>query len=384
MKKTKNDSLQTNENEDFNNNIQNTLENNDSDSNVGRNRFKIKEVQHTLKVRTLSAVVLLILLFSYVASGAIYTDGIVQNLKTPLLEIAAYVSIVMSMFLVSISTYELNHSFDFRKPWIQVLSIVIANIWFLFPTSLAMSSYHPYNYLELDKWFQWWMPVILAIVILAIYLLIAWYVNKQKIIDGFFLVVLVFVIVFAYKGFSNTELELVIPNNSSSPYDARHWKYGFNTILWAWLIIIFTDTFAYFGGMTFGKHKMAPVVSPKKTWEGTIIGVTTSTIAGSLFAILLLVFPLPNDALSHTPWSVPIKAFRSNSGVVATCLIYVVFSQIFAVVGVLGDLLFSLIKRYKKLKDYSNLIPGHGGVLDRMDSFTLVFFAMFFIELVIK
>lgn len=104
------------------------------------------------------------------------------------------------------------------------------------------------------------------------------------------------------------------------------------------------DAFALFGGKWFGKNKLAPEVSPNKTIEGTITGAVFSVVAG-----IILYFVLKNNyGLSFICCAL-------------TALICSSFGQV-------GDLAASLIKRMAGLKDYSNLIPGHGGVMDRIDS----------------
>ncbi len=106
------------------------------------------------------------------------------------------------------------------------------------------------------------------------------------------------------------------------------------------------DTGAYFVGVTIGKHKLCPNISPKKTVEGAIGGILTSVI-------LSLVF---NFAFGMTDKLIPTLIFT-----VPLCI-----------VGMCGDLFASTIKRSVGLKDYGNLIPGHGGILDRFDSILMI------------
>lgn len=104
------------------------------------------------------------------------------------------------------------------------------------------------------------------------------------------------------------------------------------------------DSFALFGGKRFGKHKLSPEVSPNKTVEGSVCGAVSAVIAS-----VIVYFALSN------------LYGVSLIGCMVTALICSTFGQI-------GDLAASLIKRMAGLKDYSNLIPGHGGVMDRVDS----------------
>ncbi len=110
------------------------------------------------------------------------------------------------------------------------------------------------------------------------------------------------------------------------------------------------DSGAYFVGRFFGKHKLAPVISPNKTVEGMIGGVLAG-IAGMVIFGLVMQFGF---------------GFRVNY------LYAVLYGAVGALGAVIGDLSFSAIKRQTGIKDYGNLIPGHGGVLDRFDSMTVV------------
>ena len=106
-----------------------------------------------------------------------------------------------------------------------------------------------------------------------------------------------------------------------------------------------TDTYAYISGLLIGKHKLTNI-SPKKTVEGSVIGVIMGVIIGGLYYYTFI-------------GGLGIKS------ILIICLVLSILSEI-------GDLIFSSIKRYFNKKDYSNLIPGHGGILDRFDSVIFV------------
>lgn len=107
------------------------------------------------------------------------------------------------------------------------------------------------------------------------------------------------------------------------------------------ILVIGADVGAYASGLSFGKHPMAPRISPKKTWEGFAGAVFTSLVAGVLLAIFML----------QQPWWVGI-----------------VFGLVIVVTATVGDLAESLMKRDLGIKDISSWLPGHGGFLDRLDS----------------
>ncbi len=123
-------------------------------------------------------------------------------------------------------------------------------------------------------------------------------------------------------------------------------------IIYLFLITTMTDTFALFTGMFIGKHKLAPEISPKKTIEGAVGGSIMGTLIATAFYTTVI-----------------------SSSVPLVFLILITLAL--TAVGQIGDLAFSAIKRYYGQKDFSDLIPGHGGILDRLDS--LVFVVLAFI-----
>ena len=116
------------------------------------------------------------------------------------------------------------------------------------------------------------------------------------------------------------------------------------------LLAFVPDSGAYFAGTFFGRHKLAPVISPKKTVEGVLGGVLVSVLGMLIYGLI-------------------VQLFFDRQVNYIYILIYGVAG---AVTAVVGDLCFSAIKRQTGIKDYGNLIPGHGGILDRFDSMILV------------
>ncbi len=125
---------------------------------------------------------------------------------------------------------------------------------------------------------------------------------------------------------------------------------GRYVILIPFVVAFLSDSGAYFIGCRFGRHKLAPTVSPNKSIEGVIGGIAFSVIGMLLYCLVMQV------------------AFKATVNY-GYALLYGVIG---ALAGVFGDLCFSVIKRQTGIKDYGNLIPGHGGVLDRFDSMLLV------------
>lgn len=129
---------------------------------------------------------------------------------------------------------------------------------------------------------------------------------------------------------------------------------SFYLLIFIILISFATDTFAYAGGKLIGKHTFTKI-SPTKTIEGCVIGSILGTI------------------IATTYYSTFISFNSSNIVVVVICIF------ILTVINQIGDLFFSLIKRENKIKDFSKLIPGHGGILDRIDSIIFVLIALMFL-----
>ncbi|WP_339881718.1 phosphatidate cytidylyltransferase [Vreelandella maris] len=140
---------------------------------------------------------------------------------------------------------------------------------------------------------------------------------------------------------------------------------GFNVLResgMAWLLFVLllvwcADIGAYFVGRNWGKRKLAPRVSPGKSWEGVYGGLAATAILAVVFAVWL-------------------------SLGMASSLTLILVTAVVTLTSVLGDLLESMLKRHRNIKDSSQLLPGHGGVLDRIDSLTaaIPLFALFYLE----
>ena len=139
-----------------------------------------------------------------------------------------------------------------------------------------------------------------------------------------------------------------------------------NGVFLVWLPILaawYTDSMAYFVGLSIGKHKMAPVISPKKTIEGAVGGFLGNSILMVLTGYIAL-----------------------RMGVKIPLYHYAAIGIITGITAQIGDLAASYIKRYCEIKDYGHLIPGHGGIMDRFDSIlftapTVMFYLIFVMKI---
>ena len=132
---------------------------------------------------------------------------------------------------------------------------------------------------------------------------------------------------------------------------------NFATLLYGMLIVWLTDSGAYIFGRQFGKHKLAPKVSPHKTIEGSVLGTVFATI---VLAIYLVFFHVGYD----------------------NCALMLVATFILSIFGQFGDLIESALKRYYGVKDSGKILPGHGGILDRFDSMLMVMPALYLLGII--
>ena len=143
---------------------------------------------------------------------------------------------------------------------------------------------------------------------------------------------------------------VILPLLLGSVARIRFFGNGKFYVLIPFVLAMLSDTGAYFVGLKFGKRKLAPVISPKKTIEGLYGGVLGAIVGMVIYGLILQVF----------------FKFDVNYGYV------LIYGCLGSVAGVFGDLCFSVVKRQTGIKDYGNLIPGHGGILDRFDSTIVV------------
>ena len=258
-------------------------------------------------VRLASGIVLLLLLFIILPAGG---------------NLLLFFNYILSVF----ACYELLHCFSFHKEKMSILPYLFISLHYLA--------------LYYGKHFEMVLMLVYFILLCVDYVLF----YPEKTIRE----ICLYFLILPYAGIMFSYL-----------YQTRGVMHG--KIL-VWLIFLSSwaaDTCAYAVGILFGKHKMTPVLSPKKTWEGAIGGVLGSFL-------LTYLYGLYNNQVYDGFFHSPVKLAIS-----------VAFASLFSIVG---DLTASGIKRDFGIKDYSNLIPGHGGILDRFDSalFTapIIYFAL--------
>lgn len=280
--------------------------------------------------RTTSALILLAIIVPF-----FLTTNLLKNDYGKAIGIIFYIIFSLVATMEIIAWNGLNLIFNI------ILCLLSATIWF-FPNSIFKNQTYSFELQKIINLFIWQNfsnSIIISLIIIAPTIIFFFLISKRKSFTKFFITFFALIYIPLFLKF------LYLYNR-------------INIYLFAciFLIPIIVDTSAYFGGMLLGhkiiKKPFSPHISPKKTWEGAII----SYLLGTLCVYLLMY--LPKNNVNY---------------VVFTKVTQVVIGMIFLpFLSIIGDLLFSYIKRKIKIKDYSNLIPGHGGLMDRFDSTSLV------------
>ena len=224
--------------------------------------------------------------------------------------------------------YELYQAFGFLKRPLMVVGGIIITF------SLVLQAYIPLKFIL--------AAVFVYLLLLAIQLLAA---HKE----------------FKFSQMAKAVFCAVyVPLSMMTIIKIREEEYGF-WLLWialggAWI----TDSFAYFSGRLFGKHKLCPLISPKKTIEGSIGGSVFTVLGAIVYGVIL-----------QKVNAVPVN-FVSLAGVSLIC----------AAVSQIGDLTASVIKREHGIKDFGKIMPGHGGFMDRFDSTLFVAPAVYIFNMI--
>ena len=233
------------------------------------------------------------------------------------------------------AAWELERIFKEENKWsaYNIIAIVLNGILYILTLLFLISKQYLY--------------ILLSIVLVSLVVLILKLINKDLKLKNVFNTVLYPSIGFASFAYIRS-------------VETGLFKEGLFLLLYLMLICIATDTFAYFFGCRFGKHKLAPKISPKKSWEGSIAGTIGALIIPTAFVFLtklntFLFGPMP---------------------LVLQIIFCSVLSVILSIIDEIGDLYASSIKRRFDVKDYSQIFPGHGGILDRFDSYLFVSFTL--------
>ncbi|MBR3597557.1 MAG: phosphatidate cytidylyltransferase [Clostridia bacterium] len=248
-------------------------------------------------------------------------------------------------FFCAVGVYEMMKAFEMKNIVLRVFYIIIAAIipfYFEFRTKADIPLF----------------PVITAIVLFSLVVMVLDFKNlkfEQVICSAFSAV-------FIPSALSCVVLFRDVYINFPDAYKNK--SDGLFFLIFAFFCCWLSDIFALLVGMKFGKHKLAPVISPKKTVEGAIGGI----VCCALFNVgLFFLFK-----------------YKFNLSEEITLPLILISSVLLSVLSIFGDLSASTIKRHKGIKDFGNLLPGHGGVMDRFDSSVAVFPALYAIIITIN
>ncbi len=275
------------------------------------------------KERTISAVVIVI-----VALAAILPGGIILAAVLYIISVIAYLELTKAC---GVGQKDLEGAGAGRLNALQIAGLVAitcyyAIVYIRHPEEGTLHYYPMLQYTKLDTG-------IMIAMFISLIILMSVYVFAFPRYDAHQVMAAYFSLVYA-------------PMMLSFVFLTRELMYG---IYLVWMIFInswISDTCAYLVGVMFGRHKLAPVLSPKKSVEGAIGGIVGSALVGALYGWYL-------DAVLETENLV--------------ILLFVV-GAVGSVISQVGDLAASAIKRNYEIKDYGKLIPGHGGIMDRFDS----------------
>jgi CDP-diglyceride synthetase len=263
------------------------------------------------------------------------------------------------LFIMCLGTFEITDARKLNRRGAKeyVAIIVLSLFYFFLILGTEIITENP---------FPWWAFVIAAVLITGVFSLYIWFTNLA---DGTFakqcrlekkdnaheclMGAVDFLQMLLYPGL--TVFAMIVINHLSANY------IGLLGLMLIFLISCATDTFAYCIGLTLGKNtpKLCPNISPKKTWVGFVGGV----FGGILVSLLILVIMLQNTDISAY-LTVRLKTIN-----IAFWVFFVV-GLIGALLTVFGDMVASIIKRKANIKDFAGYLPGHGGLMDRIDGIT--------------
>ena len=304
-----------------------------------------KEAKASMRTRIISAILAIVIAVPLILLGDIFW-------------------LVGMVFILLVSTYEIIHCAKKKyNPALYITAFVLAVLMTFWPMIRSIPSFitgdlqwswHIYPMFE-EIYIS--IPV-LALSVFGLFVLVL--IDKGFTVrDACFIFTMMLTITLGYQSalviryLPSIAYHNVHPDNSGSYlnlYDNLE-----SCILFVYILVatFMTDVGAYFVGVFFGKHKMLERISPKKTWEGFFGGVFFSIVCSFGFAMALMAtgHPLVYGILDLEHW-----------------YIVLILSALLPLSSVLGDFVFSSAKRHFNIKDFGNIIPGHGGMLDRLDS----------------
>jgi len=308
-----------------------------------------QETKASMKTRIISAIIALVVAVPTILVGDIFF-------------------FIGAVFILLVSTYEIIHCAKKKyNPALYITAFILAVLMTFWPAIRSIP-----DFVNGTKEFNWHiypmfgeiyisLPV-LALGIFGLFVLVL--IDKGFTVrDACFIFTMMLTITIGYQ---SALVVRYLPSQAHAAIHGSTSSFNLYDNLESALLIIYiliatfmSDVGAYFIGVFFGKHKMLERISPKKTWEGFFGGVFFSIAFSFGFAMILMAtgHPLVEGILDMEHWYIAL-----------------ILSTLLPLAAVLGDFVFSSAKRYFGIKDFGNIIPGHGGMLDRLDSviFTMI------------
>lgn len=243
--------------------------------------------------------------------------------------------VVFTTVLCVVSTYEIMKCAGVKSKIIQIPAMIFSA---LFPTYFAYG----------DKFLSGNFPVASILAVFTVLMMILM-IFKYKSIKFEQLTITLYASIFIPYAFSC----IIILRDTYITYPVYTQAESAYILLLGVFCCIFADTFAYFVGVKFGKHKLCPGISPKKSVEGAIGGLVCSVVLNALIFI------------GAKTW-----VFGGETKI--SLVFVIVTSLVLSIISMFGDLSASVLKRNFGVKDFGKIIPGHGGIMDRFDSYVFV------------
>ena len=325
-----------------------------------KNKIEVNKLNESTKASLRTRVISAIVAAAIVAPCLIFGD---------------WFFVVLIGLAVIIATYEIIRCAKPRHSiWLTIVSVILTLSMTMWPMFRQVLNSAIHN----TGWKVWcsFETLYLSILILCVaFMTIFFFVVVDKgtsVSDATFIFTICVMTAFGFQCLMFLRYFSIVDHYGWSPGIAVPDVSYFNSFenLQSCLLILYvvigtfmTDIGAYFIGILFGKHKMNPRISPKKTWEGFWGGIIFSMVSSFAFAFVLAICNNPLlSILDVSHW-----------------YFIVIISLGMPFISVLGDFVFSSLKRHYEIKDFGKIIPGHGGILDRVDSliFSAIFAAVF-------
>lgn len=270
----------------------------------------------------------------------ILTGIVMAIIFIPILFLGGWFIVGLSTILAYIATFELVRMFNKDKNVSQKYQYIVPIFSALIVLMGGLGAMLP-DYFDRND------LVFMMIVIFLLFLTICLFNEELKITD--------FIQYYGFIIYGGLGIYMILRLRFINDlYGEKNDLYGLFLISYVLLTTMFTDMGAFNVGLLLGKHKLCPKISPKKTIEGAIGGTIIGTVVGTIFVLLVNNF-------------ITFNIFNCSNQILNVIIIIFV-SFLLSIFAQFGDLIASKLKRQYDIKDYGNIFPGHGGVMDRFDS----------------